>query len=47
MATTARVSKKYKHRGEAAFLYTTFFSKDQSLLFAGGSGINEMRVFDW
>ena len=23
------------------------FNRDQSLLFAGGSGINEMRIFDW
>lgn len=45
-ASIARVSKKPK--GEmASFLYTTMFSKDQSLLFAGGSGMNEMRIFDW
>lgn len=28
-------------------LYTTFFNKSEDLLFAGGAGKNEMRVFDW
>jgi len=28
-------------------LYTTFFNKNEDLLFAGGAGKNEMRVFDW
>jgi len=28
-------------------LYTVTFNKQQDLLFAGGAGKNEMRVFDW
>ena len=34
-------------RGQAPQLYTTFFNKNEDLLFAGGAGKNEMRVFDW
>ena len=31
----------------APFLYTTMLNKQEDLLFAGGSGKNEMRIFDW
>ena len=31
----------------APYLYTFAFNKRQDLLYAGGAGKNEMRVFDW
>ena len=31
----------------APYIYTTKFNKEQDLLFAGGAGKNEMRVFDF
>lgn len=29
------------------FIYSAIFNKKQDLLFAGGAGRNEMRIFDW
>lgn len=49
-AATSQVPKFTGKRGKRAIapqLYTTFFNKGEDLLFAGGAGKNEMRVFDW
>lgn len=29
------------------YIYALYLNKNQDLLFAGGAGRNEMRVFDW
>lgn len=31
----------------APYIYTTFMNKKQDLIFAGGAGRNELRVFDY
>ena len=49
-AATSQMPKFTGKRGKKVFppqLYTTFFNKSEDLLFAGGAGKNEMRVFDW
>lgn len=41
-------NKKQKKRPSAApFLYATMFSRKQDLIFAGGAGKNEFRIFDY
>ena len=45
--TTAGARRKGKEPEAAPYLYTTKFNRDQDLLFCGGAGKNEMRVFDW
>lgn len=37
----------YKNPDVAPYIYTTKFNKEQDLLFAGGAGKNEFRVFDF
>lgn len=44
MATKKRLSDKPT---VAPFLYTTMISKNEDLLYAGGAGKNEMRIFDF
>jgi hypothetical protein len=47
-ATTAATRKRKKDKPSVApFLYTTMINKREDLLFAGGAGKNEMRVFDF
>lgn len=47
-AETKSVKKPLETNSSVApYLYTFAFNKRQDLLFAGGSGKNEMRVFDW
>lgn len=47
-STTATIAvRKVKEPVVAPYLYTTKFNKTQDLLFAGGAGKNEMRVYDW
>lgn len=31
----------------APYIYSCYFNSKQDLIFAGGAGRNEMRVFDW
>lgn len=45
--TTASRKQVSKDKSAAPYLYTTSFNKKQDLLFCGGAGKNEMRVFDW
>lgn len=44
---TAATKKKAKEPAVAPYLYTTKFNAQQDLLFCGGAGKNEMRVYDW
>jgi len=44
---TAVTRKKLKEPTVAPYLYTTKFNTAQDLLFCGGAGKNEMRVYDW
>ena len=49
-AATSQRPKIPIKRGKRVFapqLYTTLFNKNEDLLFCGGAGKNEMRVFDW
>ena len=39
--------KVEKESQVAPYLYTACFNQTQDLLFCGGAGKNEMRVFDW
>ena len=47
--TTAqtKADAKKKQPDVAPYIYTTSFNKNQDLLFCGGAGKNEMRIFDW
>ena len=45
--TSRRGKAKRGPRKFAPMLYTTCFNKTEDLLFCGGAGKNEMRVFDW
>jgi len=49
--TTTTTNTRRVHRQDrsnhAPYLYSTFLSKKQDLVFAGGAGRNEMRVFDF
>ena len=48
--TTKKSTKKNLNidkTDSAPYLYTTLFNKQQDLLFAGGAGRNELRVYDW
>ena len=47
VATSRRTKAKRPPRRFAPQLYTTCFNKTEDLLFCGGAGKNEMRVFDW
>lgn len=48
--TTTKSSRKairQEKRDAAPYLYTCGFNAKQDLLYAGGAGKNEMRVYDW
>jgi hypothetical protein len=48
--TTTKSSRKAIRQvksDSAPYLYTCGFNSTEDLLFAGGAGKNEMRVFDW
>jgi hypothetical protein len=46
-STSADSKKRNKDPEMAPYLYTTKFNARQDLLFCGGAGKNEMRVYDW
>ena len=50
MSVSDTTATRKHRRGDPAiapYLYTTRFNTRQDLLFCGGAGKNEMRVFDW
>ena len=47
-STTVETKKKPRYKAAIApYLYTCMFNKREDLLFAGGAGKNELRVYDW
>ena len=47
-ATTAQTKRRGPDAPSMApFLYTTMINKKEDLIFAGGAGKNEMRIFDF